>query len=78
MTETGYNRKLDACGRIMIPSKLRERLGLVPGQEYFFFIHEENGHQYICIDAGTNTQITIEQAKQILQQNGIKIIQNDN
>ncbi len=77
MKETGYNRKLDTSGRIMIPSRLRDQLGLIPGQEYYFFTHEENGHHFICIDVGTTSEMTLEQAKQILQQNGLKIVQNN-
>lgn len=77
MKETGYNRKLDTSGRIMIPSRLRDQLGLIPGQEYYFFTCEEKGHRFICIDVGATPEMTIEQAKQILQQNGMKIVQND-
>lgn len=61
----------------MIPSRLRDRMGLIPGREYYFFTCEEEGHQYICIDAGPTSEMTIEEAKRILQQNGMKIVQND-
>lgn len=77
MKETGYNRKLDTSGRIMIPSRLRDQMGLISGKEYYFFIHEENGHRYICIDTGEVKEMNLEQAKQFLQQNGIKFVQND-
>lgn len=29
MVDTGMGRKLDSCGRLVIPIKLREKLGLV-------------------------------------------------
>lgn len=77
MIETGYNRKLDTSGRIMIPSRLRDQNGLIPGREYYFFTHEEKGHRYICIDVGPNPEMTLEQARRIIQQNGMKIVQDD-
>ncbi len=36
----------------MIPVKLRERVGLVPGNEYSFELFQINGHNYVCIDCG--------------------------
>lgn len=62
----------------MIPSKLREQMGLVPGKEYSFYIHEQEGKRFICIDCGTpETNISLEQAMQIVQANGLKIVQKD-
>ncbi len=68
---------MDVSGRIMIPSRLRDRMGLIPGKEYYFFIHEENGHRYICIDVGVVQEMNLEQAKQFLQKNGIRFVQDD-
>nr|DAM21676.1 MAG TPA: MraZ protein [Caudoviricetes sp.]DAR80245.1 MAG TPA: MraZ protein [Caudoviricetes sp.]DAV01730.1 MAG TPA: MraZ protein [Caudoviricetes sp.] len=36
MAESTYSRKLDAMGRIMIPVRLRDQLGLITGREYSF------------------------------------------
>lgn len=77
MKETKYSRKLEQNGRLLIPIKLREEMNLIPGQEYKLYIHQENGHNYICIDCGIPETISIEQAIQVLQANGIKIVQSD-
>lgn len=78
MQETSFSRKLDTSGRIMIPIKLREELGLQLGQEYYFLTHEENGRKYICIDCGpTITPESLEKAMQIVQASGMKVVQND-
>lgn len=53
MPESVYRRKLDSTGRIMIPSRIRDLLGLQAGQEYPIIVMERKGHRYICIDCGT-------------------------
>ena len=79
MQVTEYSRKLEKSGRLMIPIRLREEMGLVPGKEYHFFTHIEDGHKFICIDCGPeiDTNTTLEQAMKIVQENGLKIVQND-
>lgn len=77
MEATDYSRKLEQNGRILIPVKLREQMNLKAGQIYHFFIHEENGRKYICIDCGASANRDIEQAIKLLQANGMKIVQND-
>ncbi len=78
MRETSFSRKLDTSGRIMIPVKLREELGLETGKEYYFLVHEEGGRKYICIDCGPAiTSESLEKAMQIIQQSGMKIVQSD-
>ena len=69
MAESTYSRKLDAMGRIMIPVRLRDQLGLITGREYSFEV------RYICIDCGLNTEL--EEAMKLVQNAGLKIVQND-
>ena len=76
MAESTYSRKLDAMGRIMIPVRLRDQLGLVLGREYAFEVHTINGRNYICIDCGPNTEL--EEAMKLVQGAGLKVVQNDN
>jgi len=76
MAESTYSRKLDASGRIMIPIRLRDQLGLVVGREYTFEIRQINGRNYICIDCGMNTEL--EEAMKLVQNAGLKVVQNDN
>lgn len=78
MKATQFSRKLDGQGRLMIPIRLREQVNLTIGKEYNFFIHEENGHIYICVDCGEAPKtMDLEEAKRIIQENGLKIVQND-
>lgn len=75
MTETVFSRKLDATGRIMIPIKLREQMGLTAGQEYYFLTAEEGGRKYICIDCGpTISNAELDRALQIIQASGMKVV----
>lgn len=76
MAESTYSRKLDAMGRIMIPVRLRDQLGLMVGREYTFEIRQINGRNYICIDCGMNTEL--EEAMKLVQNAGLKVVQNDN
>lgn len=78
MAETTFSRKLDSSGRIMIPIKLRDQMGLIPGREYYFSTMEKNGRRYICIDCGTvESPTSLEEAMQIVQASGMKIVQSD-
>ena len=72
MRETEYSRRLDSSGRLVIPSKLREELLMEVGDEYSFFIHEENGRTYLCVEC-FRKEDEIERAKRILEKAGIKI-----
>lgn len=75
MNNTEFSRKLDKMGRIMIPIKLREQMGLVVGENYFFSTREENGKKYICIDCGeVHPSDSLEYAMEILQANGMTAI----
>ena len=75
MAESTYSRKLDASGRIMIPIRLRDQLGLVVGREYTFEIRQINGRNYICIDCGLNTEL--EEAMKLVQNAGLKVVKTD-
>lgn len=75
MAESTYSRKLDAMGRIMIPVRLRDQLGLVTGREYSFEVRQIDGRNYICIDCGPNSDL--EEAMRIVRKAGLRIIQND-
>ena len=72
MVETGFGRKLDSCGRLVLPSKLREKMNLVIGETYQFYTHEEGGKTYLCIECPGN-QDEVDFAIELLKKNGIKI-----
>lgn len=73
MNKTTYARKLDSMGRIMLPSKLREEMGLIPGETYEFFTHTEGGRNYICIDCGSNSKL--DAAIKLVQEHGMKVVE---
>lgn len=78
MEETTFSRKLEKSGRLMIPIKLREQMGMIAGKEYYFFTTIENGRKFICIDCGPEiSDVTLKQAMKIIQASGMKIVQND-
>lgn len=75
MEETAFSRKLEKTGRLMIPIKLREQMGMVAGREYYFFTKVENGRKLICIDCGPEIpNDALEQAMKIVQASGMKIV----
>lgn len=69
--ETEYSRKLDTCGRLVIPSKLREAMRLEVGENYpFFTTIDEEGQSWLCIPCpGAETEI--DKAKRLLKEAGI-------
>lgn len=75
MAETTFSRKLDSSGRIMIPVRLRDQMGLIPGREYYFSVMEKDGRRFICIDCGS-VDSSLEEAMKIIQANGLKIVEN--
>lgn len=78
MESTGYSRKLDSTGRLVIPTKLREQMGLMVGQEYSFYTMEDDtGRKFICIECPGIDEKTLEEARRIVQKYGMKISQND-
>lgn len=77
MKETPYERKLDSMGRIMIPAKLRDELHLILGATYHFTTLQEGGRNYICVDCGPIPGVSLEEAMQIVQAKGYKVVEND-
>ena len=75
MAESTYSRKLDAMGRIMIPVRLRDQLGLITGREYSFEVRQIDGRNYICIDCSLNTEL--EEAMKLVQNAGLKVVKTD-
>ena len=69
MQDTKYARKLDSTGRLVIPSKLREEIGLQAGDLCQFYFHEENGKRYLCVEVDSE----IEKAKKLLEAQGYVI-----
>ena len=72
MQETQYARRLDSTGRLVIPSRLREELGIDSGETYSFYTHEENGEVYLCIKC-PKVESELQKAMKVLEKNGIKI-----
>lgn len=70
MKETEYSRKMDSSGRIVVPSALRDDLDLRVGDICTFFLHEENGRTFLCIEC-PRVENEIERAKRILRENGL-------
>jgi bifunctional DNA-binding transcriptional regulator/antitoxin component of YhaV-PrlF toxin-antitoxin module len=55
---------------LLIPVKLRENLRILPGEEYQFYVHEENGKKYLCIEIGNST---LQNAIEVVERNGMKV-----
>lgn len=72
MTKTEYSRKLDSAGRLVIPSKLRDTLGLCTGDELEFYIIEEDGRTYLAVEC-PKMESEVERAKRVLREAGIQI-----
>ena len=49
MEKTTYARKVDSMGRITIPIRLREEMGIEIGKNYEYFKFELDGKKYLCI-----------------------------
>lgn len=78
MQETTFSRKLEKNGRLMIPVELRKQMNMEPSKEYRFFTLAQDGRKFICIDCGPEiTNEALEQAMKIIQESGMKIVQND-
>lgn len=76
MVETGFGRKVDSSGRLVIPVKLREQLHIREGQVYQFFTHEEGGKVYLCVEC-PEVKDEITNALDVLRRNGFLIEEND-
>jgi len=73
METTSYTRKLDTVGRLMIPSKLRSDLHMTLGRNYEFFLEQKDGKVYLCIECPEASD-ELAKAKEALEQNGYKVI----
>jgi bifunctional DNA-binding transcriptional regulator/antitoxin component of YhaV-PrlF toxin-antitoxin module len=76
MTPSKYSRKIDTMGRIMIPSKLREKYSINTGNEYIFYTEESDGHVYLCIDCGATEEIhnlSLNEAIEIIKSHGMDV-----
>ena len=73
MENTGYYRRLDGSGRLVLPAKLRESLNMQPGDEYTFYTHEVDGKTYLCVEC-IGLENEIERAKRILREAGIEVV----
>ena len=72
MRHTHFSRRLDSNGRLVIPVRLREELGLQVGHEYTFYTHEQNGKTYLCIECSKGND-ELENAKRLLEAAGYEI-----
>lgn len=50
MEKTTYARKVDAMGRITIPIRLREEMGIEIGKNYEYFKLNLDGKEYLCLE----------------------------
>lgn len=75
MLKTGFTRKLDSVGRLMVPSKLREELRMVNGKNYEFFVEQIDGKTFLCIECPEATD-EVAKALDVLAQNGISLSKN--
>lgn len=76
MKKTDFSRRLDSTGRIVIPSRLRQQIGMQENETYDFYTLEKDGKLFLCIECGT-VEDELAQAMQIAQKHGMKIVQAD-
>lgn len=76
MQKTRFSRKLDTCGRLVLPKKLREEMNLVIGDAYDFFVHEQDNRRYLCIECPQKPD-EVALALEVLKKNGFKIEINE-
>ena len=72
MKLTEYSRKVDANGRIIIPSQLRDLLDIRPTDLLDFYIHEEDNRTFLCVEC-FRVEDEIEKAKRVLREAGIQV-----
>lgn len=77
MKPLNVTRKIDSVGRIVIPKALRAEYRINEGVEYPFFLHEESGEKYLCIKCPGPTDEEIETAKQMLEESGFTVIEDE-
>lgn len=73
MDSTGFARKLDAMGRIIIPARLREKMGMKIGETYeLYTTYDEEGTRYICIKCPAISEKMLEEARTIVEMYNLK------
>ena len=73
LIDTGLSRKLDSTGRLVIPTKLREDMGLVIGNEYpFLTLETDDGRKFICIECPGINKKVLEEARRIIEKYGAR------
>lgn len=70
MKKTEYSRKVDTNGRVIIPSQLRDRLDIRPGDLLEYCILEQEDKTYLCFEC-PRAGDEIEKAKKILKEAGL-------
>ena len=70
MKQTEYTRKVDANGRVIIPSQLRDQLDIRPSDALDFYIHEHEGRTFLCFEC-PRVENEIEKAKRVLREAGL-------
>ena len=73
MNPTNKSRKLDNLGRLVIPASLRKDYGIQEGKDYQFYIHAENGKNYLCIEIGDVENTDLMKAKKLHEEAGYSV-----
>ena len=72
MQNTGHSRKVDTNGRVIVPSQLRDRLDIRPGDLIEFCVYDYDGRTYLCFEC-PRAEDKIERAKRVLREAGLEI-----
>lgn len=70
MKETKYARKIDSTGRLVLPVKLREELGIQDGDLLQFWTHEQDGRKFLCLEVPSD-ETEVERAMRVLREHGL-------
>lgn len=71
MEKTKYSRKIDSAGRVLIPIRLREEVGLNANSTCTFYKHMEDGKLFLCIECPDfNLESELEKAQKIIEAAG--------
>ena len=68
MKKTQFARQIDSIGRLLIPVKLRNQLGINAGDILDIFLHEDDNGKYLCLKYSDSEipEDEVEKAKKIL------------
>ena len=70
MNPTNKSRKLDNLGRLVIPASLRKDYGIQEGKDYQFYIHAENGKNYLGFGMCDVANTDLMNAKELREEAG--------